>query len=236
MSRTAAPRDSRNLEVLCAGALREIVTGLARAFERSDGHKISVAFDRSGRVKTRVLNGESADVVITTEAAINELARAQKIMAGTAAILARSAIGVAVRAGAAKPDIGSVHSFRRTLFDAKTIACADPATGSPSANHFVALLGRLGIAGAIEPKLRLISAGTDGTVVVCDAVAAGEAEIGIQQISEILAVSGVDLIGPLPDELQLVTVFLGAVSSSAKEPALARQFIEFAASEIANRK
>jgi molybdate transport system substrate-binding protein len=236
MSRIAAPCDSRNLDVLCAGALREIVTELVRAFEPNCNHKISVAFDRSGRVKNRALNGESADVVITTEAAIDELARARKIVPGSAATLARSAIGVAVRAGAAKPDIGSVDSFKRALLGAKTIACADPATGSPSANHFVALLGRLAITGAIEPKLRLISAGPDGTVVVCEAVAAGEAEIGIQQISEILAVPGVDLIGPLPDELQLVTVFSGAVSSSAKEPALARRFIKFASSEAADRK
>ncbi len=224
----------RTIEVACAGALHTIIPALARAFEQSAGHKIAVKFDRSGVVKARVLDGDVVDVAITTRAAIDELARRRKVAPDSIANVASSRIGVAVRTGAPKPEIGSVAAFRRALLDAKSIACADPATGSPSGNHFFALLRRLGIAAAIAPKLRLVGAGEKSSVVVvCAAVASGQAEIGIQQIAEILSVPGVDLAGPLPDELQAITIFAAAVPASAREPALARAFIAFIASEAA---
>lgn len=221
------------IEVACAGAMKPVVTGVARAFEQASGSKVLAKFDRSGMVKTRILDGETADVVITTEAAIDELARRHKVAPDSAVVVALSGIGVAIRTGAAKPDISSAASFKRTLLDAKSIACADPATGSPSANHFGELLRRLGIAAEIEPKLRLVGAAGGGVVVVCEAVAKGEAEIGIQQIAEILPVPGVDLAGPLPKELQQMTVFSAAAGTSAREPDLARRFIAFMSSEAA---
>jgi molybdate transport system substrate-binding protein len=221
-----------NIKVACASALRRIITELARAFEQASGNRVSVKFDRSGVVKTRVLNGEIMDVVITTKVAIDELARHHKVAPDSIVNVAYSRIGVAVRTGAAKPDIGSVESFKRTLLNAKSIACADPATGSPSGNYFLSLLHRLGIAAEIEPKLRLVGTLGSSVVVVCEAVANGEAEIGIQQIAEILPVAGVDLAGPLPDELQQVTTF-SAAASGAREPELTRRFIAFISSEAA---
>lgn len=221
------------IEVACAGALHTIITELARAFERNSGNKVSVKFDRSGVVKTRVLNGDIIDVVITTKAAVDDLARQHKVVPDSTVIVAHSRIGIAMRTGATKPDIGSVESFKRTLLNAKSIACADPATGSPSGNHFVNLLRRLGIAAEIEPKLRLIGAAEGSVVVVCEAVAKGEAEIGIQQIAEILPLPGVDLAGPLPEELQQTTIFSAAAGSGAKDPELARRFISFISSEAA---
>jgi molybdate transport system substrate-binding protein len=119
------------------------------------------------------------------------------------------------------------------LLDAKSVVCADPATGSPSGNYFMALLTRLGIAADIQPKLSLVGAGQGGIVVVCEAVAGGEAEIGIQQIAEILPVPGVDLAGPLPVELQQITAFAAAVGAAARQPVLARRFIAFIASPAA---
>jgi molybdate transport system substrate-binding protein len=223
----------KEIEVVCAGAMKAIVSELARAFTQTNGTKVSLRFDRSGVVKTRVLDGEIADVVITTKAAVDELARYHKAALDSIVTVAHSAIGVAIRMGAAKPDIGSAAAFKRTLLNAKSIACADPATGSPSANHFVALLRRLGIAAEIEPKLRLIGAAEGSVVVVCGAVAEGKAEIGIQQIAEILPVPGVDLAGPLPKELQQMTIFSAAAGSSAREPELARRFIAFISSEAA---
>lgn len=223
----------KTIEVACAGALHTIVPALAHEFEQSSGHKIAVKFDRSGVVKARVLDGDVVDVAVTTRAAIDELARRRKVAPDSIANVASSRIGVAVRTGAPKPEIGSVEAFRQALLDAKSIACADPATGSPSGNHFFALLRRLGIAEAIAPKLRLVGAGATSVVVVCAAVASGQAEIGIQQIAEILSVPGVDLAGPLPDELQAITIFAAAVPASAREPALARAFIAFIASEAA---
>jgi len=224
---------AKQIEVACAGAAREFIVELAHAFTLTSGSEVSLSFDRSGVVKTRVLDGEIVDVVITTEAAVDELARRRKIAPESAAVVARSRIGVAIRAGAAKPDIGSVASFRRMLLDAKSIACADPATGSPSGNHFIAMLRRLGIAKEIERKLKLIGAAEGSVVVVCEAVAKGDAEIGIQQIAEILPSPGIDLVGPLPAELQQVTVFSAAVGANAREPELARRFIGFIASAAA---
>jgi molybdate transport system substrate-binding protein len=223
----------KKIEVACAGAMKPVITELARAFEQASGSKVSVRFDRSGVVKTRILDGEIADVVITTKAAIDDLARQHKVARDSVVAVAHSGIGVAMRTGAAKPDIGSVASFKRTLLNAKSIACADPATGSPSGNHFVALLRRLGIAAEIAPKLRLVGAAGGSVVVVCEAVAKAEAEIGIQQIAEILPVSGVDLAGPLPKELQQMTIFSAAAGAGAREPDLARRFIAFISSEAA---
>ena len=179
------------------------------------------------------MGGEVVDVVISTQAAVAALARGRRILPQSTEIVAHSRIGVAVRAGAATPDLGSAAAFCQVLLAAKSIACADPATGSPSANHFMALLHRLGIAAQIEPKLRLIGAGEGGVVVVCQAVAAGDAEIGIQQIAEILPVAGVALAGPLPAELQQVTVFAAAVAASARQPELARRFVAFITSAAA---
>lgn len=224
---------AKKVEVACAGAVREFIGELAHAFMLTSGSEVSLKFDRSGVVKTRVLDGEIVDVAITTDIAVNELVRQRKIAPESAAVVAHSRIGIAIRAGAAKPDIGSVASFRRMLLDAKSIACADPETGSPSGNHFIAMLRRLGIAVEIERKLRLIGAGEGSVVVVCEAVAKGDAEIGVQQIAEILPCPGVDLAGPLPAELQQVTVFSAAVAANAREPELARRFIGFLASAAA---
>jgi molybdate transport system substrate-binding protein len=226
-------RREKEISVSCAGAMRDIVTELADVFMLNSGSSVSFTFDRSGVVKNKVLDGDRVDVAITTEAAVDELVRRRKVEPDGGAVVARSKIGVAIRSGTVKPDIGSVESFKRLLLDAKSVVCADPATGSPSGNHFMALLSRLGIAADIEPKLSLVGAGQGSIVVVCEAVAGGRAEIGIQQIAEILPVPGVDLAGPLPEALQQITVFAAAVGASVRELELARRFIAFIASPAA---
>jgi molybdate transport system substrate-binding protein len=135
-----------------------------------------------------------------------------------------------VRAGAARPDIGTVESFQRALREAGSIAIADPVTGSPSGNHLVAVFERLAMTAELQGKLRRIGGGTGGVVVVGDAVASGEAEIGLQQVAEILAVPGLDLVGELPGELQHVTVFSAAVVATATDLAPARRVVAFLAS------
>jgi molybdate transport system substrate-binding protein len=213
--------------------MHHILDDLAPAFQRSTGKTVAATFASSGGVKNRVLDGESADVVITTQAAMAELADNGEIERDSVAVMARSPIGVAVRAGAPKPDIGSVEAFKRTLMQARSIAYADPATGSPSANHLVKMLDRLGMTDALKPKTKLIGAATGSVVVVCDAIAKGEAEIGIQQISEILGVAGVELVGPLPAEVQHLTVFSAAVGAHAKDAASAAELIAFMTSPAA---
>jgi molybdate transport system substrate-binding protein len=221
---------SSQLDILCAGAMHPIIDELIGALERIAGKPVAVQFASSGGVTARVMAGEAADVVITTAAAMDDLGRHDKILLMTATALARSAIGVAVRAGAARPDIGTVESFQRALREAGSIAIADPVTGSPSGNHLVAVFERLAMTAELQGKLKRIGGGTGGVVVVGDAVASGEAEIGLQQVAEILAVPGLDLVGELPGELQHVTVFSAAVAATAADLAPARRVVAFLAS------
>jgi molybdate transport system substrate-binding protein len=218
---------SSQMDILCAGAMHPIIDELIGPLERIAGKPVAVEYANSGGVKARVLAGEPVDVVITTAAAIEELRHHDKILSETATAVAGSAIGVAVRAGAARPDIRSVESFKRTLRDARSIAIADPATGSPSGNHLVAVFERLGMTAELEGKIKRVGGGAGGVVVVGDVVASGEAEIGLQQIAEILGVPGLGLVGELPPELQHVTVFSAAVAATATNMASARRLVAF---------
>jgi molybdate transport system substrate-binding protein len=131
------------LHILCAGAMHRIIGELAGTLERRAGKPLAIRWASSGGVKVLALAGEAADVVITTAAAMDELARHHKILPMTVIPVARSPIGVAVRSGAPRPDVGSIESFKRALREARSIAIADPATGSPSGNHLVAVFERL---------------------------------------------------------------------------------------------
>jgi molybdate transport system substrate-binding protein len=215
------------IRLLCAGALHRVIDEAAPAFARESGTTVTVQFASSSGVKTRGLGGEPADVVITTRAALDELAASGRIVGDSIRTIALSPIGVAVRAGAARPDIRTVAAFRDALLRAQSIAYADPATGSPSANHFVKVLERLGVAEALKAKTRLIRAVPGTVVVVCEAVKAGEAEIGVQQISEIVGVEGVELVGSLPDDLQLLTPFCGAIAAQAADAQAARALMAY---------
>jgi molybdate transport system substrate-binding protein len=221
------------IKVLCAGAMSEIVRELGRAFEVTAGIPVAAEFTRSAAVAERVRGGDAVDVVIATQAAIEDLVSVKKIVPESAAMVARSGIGVAVQAGRPKPDIGSVEAFKSALRNAKSVAYADPATGSPSANYLVGLFDRLGLTAALQSKAKLIGAVGGHAVVVCVAVARGEAEIGIQQISEIVPVKGVDFVGPVPAEIQHMTVFSAAVASAAANVESARHFIRFMTSDAA---
>jgi molybdate transport system substrate-binding protein len=225
--------DANAISVLSAGAMAEIVRELGGAFERATAIKVSAQFTRSGVVKDRVASAEIFDVAITTHAATEQLAAGGYIVAGSAAVVARSGIGIAVRAGAPMPDLGSVEAFKQVLRRAQSIAYADPATGSPSANYLVGLLDRLGMTTELKSKTRLVGASGGHAVVVCDIVVRGEAEIGIQQISEIIPVAGVALAGPLPPDIQHMTVFSAAVVSQSRNPDVARQFIRYLVSDAA---
>jgi molybdate transport system substrate-binding protein len=227
---SSGPTSSSRLRILSAGAMHPIIDELVGALEHVAGKPVTGEFANSGGVKTRTMAGERADVVITTLAAMDELARHGKVVPATRVPVARSAIGVAVRAGAARPDIGSVGAFRHALREARSIAIADPATGSPSGNHLVAALERLGMSAELRGKIRWVGGGAGGVVVVGDVVASGEAEIGIQQVAEILSVPGLDLVGELPGELQHITVFSAAVAVTAADAASAGRVVAYLAS------
>jgi molybdate transport system substrate-binding protein len=220
---TLGSDQSSALQLLCAGAMHGVINALEGTFVSNVGKPVEASFTNSGGVKARVMAGERADVAISTAAAIDELARNGKVSSATA--LARSPIGVAVRAGAIRPDVGTVEAFKHALMAAKSIAIANPSTGSPSANYLVGLFERLSLTASLRDKIRYIGGGASGVVVVGEAVARGDAEMAIQQMPELVRVAGLDVVGELPAELQKVTVFSAAVVATTMEDVAARRLI-----------
>ncbi len=208
------------VKVLTAGAFKPIVMALAPAFEQKTGHKLVIDNDTAGALARRIADGESFDVVVVTPAAIEQLAKTGKLAAGSSARLARVAIGVAVKKGSPAPDIGSVQAFQRALLAARAVAYIDPAAGGSSGVYLAQLFEKMGIAPQIQAKAVLVPGG-----LVAQRLVNGEADIAIHQISEILAVPGATLIGPIPAEIQNYTVYAGGVAAAARDPAAARAFM-----------
>ena len=181
--------------------------------------------DTPGAIPSRLLRGEPADVLIMVREALDALIRQGKVLAVSRVDLARSGIGMAVRAGALKPDISSVAALKRALLGAESIAYSDSASGVYLSTE---LFPRLGIADRIGAKSRQIKGEPVGAV-----VARGEAEIGFQQISELLPIAGIDYVGPLPPEIQKVTVFSAGIAAGSRDTNLAGGLITFLASAAA---
>lgn len=215
------------LKVLTSNSMRAVMDELIPQFERASGHQIAVSYDPAKTMLSRVRSGETADVVITGSGAVDELAKEGRIAPDTRVVLARCGIGMAVRAGAAKPDIGSAEAFKRTLLGAQSIAYT---INGASGMHFAGLIERLGLAEELKSKARRQPGGLVGEL-----VARGEAEIAIQQIPELMAVPGVELVGPLPQELQKITVVSGGVFRDAREPQAAQALLEFLSAPAAAR-
>lgn len=207
---------------------------LVPAFERSSGHHLVTTRgpslgDSPEAIPERLKRGEAADVVIVVAASIDDLARQGLVRAESKVDFARSQIGMVVRAGARKPDIASVEAFRRALLDADSIAYSDSASGIYLSTN---LFARLGVAEQLAGKSRKVRGPPSGDPVAA-VVARGEAEIGFQQVSELIHESGVDYVGPIPAELQEDTRFSGALTSNARETAAAEALIRFLASREA---
>jgi molybdate transport system substrate-binding protein len=216
------------IKLMSSGGLKGVISELAGAFERASGHELLAVFAPPTAVKTRIEGGEALDVAVMSETLIDDLVRQGRLRGDGRVTLARSGMGVAVRKGAPKPDIGSVDAFRRTLLAAKSLVFTDPAAGGASGIHFQKVIEQLGIAKEVMAKARLNSGSFNA-----EFVARGEAELAIQQISEIVPVKGAELAGPLPDGVQLTTVFAAALSPNAPEPAAAQELIRFLASPAA---
>jgi len=213
---TSAAR-ADEVRVLTAGAFKAVVRAVVPGFER-DGHQVVVDNDTVGGVVKRVAAGESFDIVVATPAALAGLEG--KGLVRDVVPLARVGIGVAVRDGAPRPDISTVDAFKRTLAAAKGIAYIDPAAGGSSGIYLAGLFEKLGIAAMVRPKAVLVPGG-----LAPERLLTGEADIALQQISEILPVQGVALVGPLPAEIQNETVYAGAVATGAANPDGARAFL-----------
>jgi len=217
----ARPAAAAEIKVLTAGAFKQVLLALLPDFERTSGHKVVVENDTVGALTKRIEGGETFDLAILTPAAVDALASKGKLVAGSRANLARVGIGVVVKEGAPKPDIGSLAAFKQALLAAKSVAYIDPAAGGSSGIYVAGLLDKLGIAADVKPKAKLIPGGA-----VAEHVARGEAELGIHQISEILPVKGVTLVGPLPADIQNYTVYAAALGAQAKESDAAKALLK----------
>jgi molybdate transport system substrate-binding protein len=214
----AGAATSAEIKLLTAGAYKQVVLALLPDFEKQTGHKVIVQNDTVGALVKRIESGEAFDVVVVSPTAIEELANKGKVVANSRANLARVGVGVMVKEGVARPDVSTVEAFKKTLLAAKSVAFIDPASGGSSGIYVAYLLSRLGILDEVKPKSKLIHGG-----LVAEHIARGEAEIGIHQISEILPVKGVTLVGPLPEEIQRYTTYAAALAAASKvtEPATA---------------
>ena len=216
----AAAAAAAEIKVLTAGAFKPVVMALAPDFERQTGHKLTVDNDTAGALARRIAGGEAFDLVVLTPAGIEQLTTDGKVVAGSSRRLARVGIGVAVKRGAPTPDIGTVAAFQQALLDARAVAYIDPAAGGSSGIYLSQLFEKMGIAARIKPKAVLVPGG-----LVAQRVVNGEADLAIHQISEILAVPGATLVGPIPAEIQNYTVYAGGVATAARDAAAAQAFL-----------
>jgi len=217
--------EAAELKVLSAFGMQSVMEDLGPKFERATGHKLAISFATGGATVKRAQDGESADVVIALRQGIDSLVKNGKAAADNVTVVAHSGIVVAVRKGAPKPDISSPDALKRMLLAAKSISYVDPASGGASGIHFAKVLDRLGIANEMKSKTVFPNPKTPGEVGVL--VANGEAEIGVHVIQELIPVAGIDLVGPLPGDLQNTIVFSAAIITGAKDPAAAKALVDF---------
>jgi molybdate transport system substrate-binding protein len=218
-----APRGAAaaEIKVLTAGAFKQVLLVLVPDFEKQTGHKVILENDTVGALTKRIEGGEAFDLAVLTPAAVNDLSTKGKFVAGSRTNLGRVGVGVVVKEGAPKPDISSVDAFKKTLLAAKSVAYIDPAAGGSSGIYVAGLLDKLGVAADVKPKAKLIPGGA-----VAEHVARGEAEIGIHQISEILPVKGITLVGPLPADIQNYTVYAAGLGANGKESEAAKALLK----------
>jgi molybdate transport system substrate-binding protein len=212
------------MDILCTNGVKSVMLALIPAFERAGSTKVAITWGSTNALLKDLESGAGGDVAILTAEAIDALIKQGKAVAGSRVDLARSGIGVAVRKGAKRPDIASPEALKRALLAAKSVAHSK--TGL-SGIYFPTVLSRLGIADQMTSKIVIPDPGTP----VGEVVAKGDAEIGIQQISELLPVPGIDIVGPLPEPLQKITIFSGGVLTAANEPDGAAALLKFVAAE-----
>jgi molybdate transport system substrate-binding protein len=210
------------LKVISSLAIKAAYVELVPQFEKASGCEVATEWAGMVDILRRMKAGETVDLVIASAAVVDELTQVGRIVPGSRADLAKSGVGVAVRAGARKPDIGSVEALIRTLRAAKSIGYSS----GPSGVYLSGLFERLGIAAELKPKITQTPPG----VFVGERVARGEIEICFQQVPELLPIAGIDYVGPLPREIQAITVFSGGIPVSAQEPENAKELLKFLAS------
>ena len=229
----AGTTHAAEVRVMISGGLSTAYNALVPEFEKATGNKVITAYGPSmgtttNAIPIRLERGEPADVLIMVGYALGDLIKQGKAAPDSRVDLVNSKIGVAVKAGAPRPDISSADAVKRALLAAKSVAYSDSASGVYVSTE---MFEKLGITAEMKDKAKKIPA-----TPVAEIVARGEAELGLQQISELKAVTGVDIIGPLPEELQKVTVYSAGIATVSKEPEAGKALIKFLASPAAKQK
>jgi molybdate transport system substrate-binding protein len=213
------PASAADLKLLTAGAFKSAALEIVPEFEKRTGHTVTIDNDTAGGLSRRVASGDYFDIVVMPPQAMAPFL-GNKLDESSAKALARAGIGVAVKQGAPKPDISDVEPFKKALLAARSIAYVDPASGGSSGIYLAQLFQQMGIADQLKPKTVLVKGG-----LVAEKVANGEAEIGLQQASELLAVPGAVLVGPIPLDLQNYTIYSGAVAAASRNRAAADELL-----------
>jgi len=209
------------VKVFTSVALKSVLEELSPVFEKKTGDKLVIDYGLAADQKKRVLDGERADVIIVTRAMMEDLVKQKKVADGLVNV-AGTPVAVAAHAGAPKPDISTVDAFKQALLAAKSLSYTDPAKGGLSGVVAARTMERLGIAEQMKPKTILVAGALSPEL-----VAKGEAELGIAQASEIVPVAGTQLVGPLPGELAVMTLFTGGISVESQSATAAKALIDF---------
>ena len=204
------PASAADLKLLTAGAFKSVAQELVADFEKKTGHKVTIENDTAGAVARRVRAGEYVDVVVIPPGAMGPLL-GSRLVESSAKPLARVGIGVSIKQGAPVPDISSVDAFKQSLLKARAITYTDPASGGTAGTYLANLFEKMGIAAELKPKTVLVKGGLAG-----EKLLTGEADIAMQPASELLAVPGTVLVGPIPLEVQTYILYSGAVSTGAR--------------------
>jgi molybdate transport system substrate-binding protein len=214
--------EAAEINAFISTAIKAATDELLPPFERANGHAIRASYAPSGALIPRFERGEPVDVFLTDSTAIDELIKRGKVVPGRIDLV-RTGIGIAVRKGAPKPDVSSPEALKRALLAAKSVGHAAPSGGSITAAHIQGVFQRLGIAAEETPKVKLAAGGPNGRVSVL--VSSGEAEIGLQQVSELMSNPEVEVIGMLPPELQLTAIMSAGITTGTRQMEPAKAFI-----------
>ena len=222
-----------DIKVFSTTAMKMVFEELSPALERATGNRLDVSLGPSLRLEKQIGEGETADVVIVSANGGRDLVAQGKLIDGSLVEIAKSSIGVAVAKGAPQPDLSTVDGFKRAMLAAKSIACSRPVGGGQSGVHLAKVFADLGITEQMQAKSKYGAGGAAGLAGLV--VLRGEADIGIQQMAELMAVDGIDVVGPLPPEIQMVTPFVAAIPTNASHAAAGRAVIAFLTTPDAKR-
>jgi molybdate transport system substrate-binding protein len=220
--------NAAEIKVLTSVALTTALNELASKFEQATGNKLNIGYSLIADIRKRILEGETADVIILSRPVMDELQKQDKFGPGGIVNVATTPVALAIRKGATKPDISSADALKQTLLNAKSIVYADPSKGGASGVYFARVVDRLGIADQLKSRTILVPGAQ-----AAEMVAKGEAEIGVGQASEIVPVEGAELLGPLPGEFASTTVFTAGIGSSSKVVEEAKSLIQFLGGPVA---